>query len=332
MIVSHKHKLIFIKTHKTSTQTFMKFIKPHLGPDDIMAGDSSNDVNDDTKLNVYKIFKQTGLCAGDYVEKYGNHLPWFIVKRIVGDDIWNEYAKITIEREPKDRLVSLFCFLNSILIKPGLFLPSPGLRSRMKGPEIKEMLQKSVLDLYPDQVREYFEEINILQLSSPVLDLTADETYGPAGVELERSIYKQHARKLGLRIYQVDNSPLVINDKHGPFPYLNDDDICLRLEPFQKHQATEGQCRFLNYGYYHDGENIRVDHVVKFDNIGDNLRDLFNSTDIDIECNKKIYDNNSQNVHYRDNSKARSTEWWYAGKNGTRLLDLISVNLTDKFV
>ena len=31
MIVSHKHKFIFIKTHKTSTQTFMKFIKPYLG-------------------------------------------------------------------------------------------------------------------------------------------------------------------------------------------------------------------------------------------------------------------------------------------------------------
>ena len=55
MIISHKHKFIFVKTHKTSTQTFMKFIKPHLGETDVMAGDPANDVNEDTKINVSDI-------------------------------------------------------------------------------------------------------------------------------------------------------------------------------------------------------------------------------------------------------------------------------------
>ena len=92
MIVSHKHKFIFVKTHKTATQTFLKFIKPHLGPDDVMAGDpeerdssTGEIINTNTQINVDKKF-ETGLCASDYQETYGNHLPWFMIKTIVGDD------------------------------------------------------------------------------------------------------------------------------------------------------------------------------------------------------------------------------------------------------
>ena len=54
MIVSHKHKFIFIKTHKTSTQTFMKFIKPYLGNDDIMAGDPPNEYNENQLRTITK--------------------------------------------------------------------------------------------------------------------------------------------------------------------------------------------------------------------------------------------------------------------------------------
>lgn len=302
----------------------MKFIKPHLGETDVMAGDAANDINEDTKLNVSNVFGETGLAAIDYQNKYGNHLPWFIIKEIVGDEIWNTYTKFTIERDHQDRLVSLFCFLNSILIQPGLFQPSPDLRSRMKGPEIKEMLNNnSVLDLYPEQVRSYFEELTIMQLETPVLPLTEHDTYGVTGVEKERALYKQTAERLGLRIYEVDDVEPIINDRLGPFPYLNTDDICIRLEPFQKHMASEGQCRFLNYGYYHDGKQLRVDHVIDFNNIGDNIGMFFDRFDIDIKCNKEIYDANSQNVHYRKNKKVRSKDWWYEGARGKEIKQLI---------
>ena len=324
MIVSHKHKFIFVKTHKTSTQTFMKFIKSHLGADDVMAGDPSNDVNENTKVNVDHVFPETGKSALEYQEKYGNHLPWFIIKEIVGDDIWNEYTKFTIERQPKDRLVSLFCFLNSILIMPSLFQPSPEARLKMKGTEIKQMLDNnSVLDLYPDEVRDYFEELNILQLESEQLSLTDHDTYGVKGVEREREIYKKKSQELGLRVYDVDQVKPVINDKLGVFPYLNTDDICIRLEPFQRHQATEGQCRYLNYGYYHDGENLQVNHVVNFNNVGDNLGDFFNKFDIQVECTREIYDNNSQNVHYRKNKKVKPVDWWFQGKQSKRIEQLL---------
>lgn len=323
MIVSHKHKFIFVKTHKTSTQTFMKFIKPHLGSSDVMAGDSGNNKNEDTKLNVTNVFSQSGLAAIDYQKTYGNHLPWFLIKKIVGDDIWNTYTKFTIERDPYDRLVSLFCFLNSLLVQPSLFQPSPELRGKMKGPEIKELLQNSVLNLYPDQVREYFEEITLMQLEAPVLPLTDPDTYGVAGVEAERPLYRETSDRLGFRLYEVDDVEPVINDKLGPFPYLDTQDVCVRLEPFQLHRASEGQCRFLNYGYYHDGDKLQVDKVIDFDNIGDNIGTFFRENDIDIPCDKQIYDENSQNVHYRKSAKTRPVSWWYEGARGDQLKNSI---------
>jgi hypothetical protein len=328
MIVSHKHKFIFVKTHKTSTQTFMKFIKPHLGVDDVMAGDPPNYVNENTKVNVDKIFESTGKSALSYQEKYGNHLPWFIIKEIVGDEIWESYTKFTIERDPKDRLVSLFCFLNSILIQPGLFQPSPAFRSRTKGPEIKAILENSVLDLYPEEVRDYFEETTLLQLKSDELDLTSHDTYGVKGVEMEREIYKKKNKELGYRVYEVDDVSPIINNKLGFFPYLNTEDICIRLEPFQKHQATEGQCRFLNYGYYHDGSEIKVDKVINFNDTGNDIGNFFKEFDINIKCNKQTYDDNSQNVHYRKNKNTKPTNWWFDGKKSQE----ISKYLDKKFL
>ena len=323
MIISHKHKFIFVKTHKTSTQTFMKFIKPHLGPNDVMAGDPSNDVNENTKVNVDKVFEATGKSALSYQEKYGNHLPWFIIKEIVGDEIWESYTKFTIEREPKDRLVSLFCFLNSILIQPGLFQPSSDYRKTMKGPEIKGLLENSVLGLYPNEVRSYFEEITIMQLCCEELSITEHFTYSVEGVKKEKTLYPKTAQNLKLRLYEVDKVKPVINGRLGPFPYLNTEDICIRLEPFQNHMASEGQCRFLNYGYYYDGNDIKVDKVISFNNIGENIGKYFKQSGIDIDCNKETYDANSQNVHYRKNKKIKPADWWYKGDRGEELKKLI---------
>jgi hypothetical protein len=318
MIVSHKHKFIFVKTHKTSTQTFMKFIKPHLGPDDIMAGDGSSIVNDNTKLNVDTVFESTGKSPLEYQEKYGNHLPWFIIKEIVGDDMWDEYTTFTIERPAKDRLVSLFCFLNPILINPGHFLPSEAKRSALKGPEIRDMQSKSLLELYPDQVREYFEDITLLQLLAERQPVTQHDTYGVDSLPREREIYKQCAQKHNLmKIFDIDKEPTAFTTRgdvdqivHSYLP----DDVWIRAEPYRKHQNTEGQCRFLNYGYYHDGSRNQVDNVIQFNNVGDNIDRFFQNFKINIDCDNETYDMNSQNVHYRKNQKMLPMEWWYQGK------------------
>lgn len=339
MIVSHKHKFIFVKTHKTATQTFLKFIKPHLGPDDVMAGDPGNDESGDenkadTQVNVEKTF-DTGKCALDYKEKYGNHLPWFMIKEIVGDDIWNTYTKFTIEREPKDRIMSLFYFLNPNIVKPNMMQFTSEKRQSCDPSEMKALIEwqqeNSWLTAYPDAVREYFEEWCLCQLESPVLDLEKHESYDVVANKLEVKNALDTARKFKLRklLQMYTGNTKWKNPNNGlefiSFPYIDDPEIILWKKPFEEGWPFYGQCRFLNYGNYFDGKDLQVDHVVNFKDVGNNLGRMFKAAKIDIDCNKSLYDAAIQNHHYRKNLKGKQpVNWWFEGKRGGHLNKVIN--------
>lgn len=331
MLISHKHKLIFIKTHKTSTQTFNNFMREHLGPDDVVTGDP----NHGTEINVDKKF-DTGLCALDFREKYGNHLPWFMIKEIVGDEIWNEYNKITIERHPKDRMVSLFCFLNPLLTTLGCKLNPEGKYT----PEEKKALRQSTpLKECPEQVREYFYDWIQVQLEADILPLTDHVTYSADAIPLELANYRKAAKKLNIDLFFYDK-PSQIMHPFGKqnlcdFPPLKTDRILVpdmnsrnkEHVNFGRYLTLEGQCRFLDYGYYHDGESQQVDHVIDYDNVADNIGKYFKQNNIKINCNKKLYDNRSKNVHFRMNHDLPNKDWWFETPRGKKILNSLETNL-----
>ena len=122
---------------------------------------------------------------------------------------------------------------------------------------------------------------------------------------------------MNFKLYDIDDQPVGFTPPsgipHGAFPYLSNQDLYIRLGPFIKHQNTEGQCRFLNYGYYYDGSDVQVDKVLEFNNIGENIGSAFKELGINIACNKSIYNANSQNVHYRKNKKVKEQKWWFEG-------------------
>lgn len=344
MIVSHKHKFIFIKTHKTATQTFLKFIKPHLGPDDVMAGDPPNDRQgdehvEDTQVNVDKVFPQTGKSALDYKEKYGNHLPWFMIKEIVGDDIWNKYTKFTIERDPYDRILSLFYFQNPTIVKPGILISDDKKQKHIQDktfPDtLKWMNENSLLSAFPGEVRQYFEDWCLVQLLSTTLKLTDHATYAAEANSKEVELYLSTAKSRPIlkRLYETYTAKTKWkNPNNGQefqsFPYLKDQEIILWKKPFEEGWPFYGQCRFLNYGNYHDGNDLKIDYVVNFKDVGDNLGKFFRTIGSDIKCNKKLYDNAIQNHHYRKNLNIKKdNEWWYSGDKSARIKALID----DKF-
>lgn len=346
MIVSHKHKFIFVKTHKTATQTFLKFIKPHLGPDDVMAGDPeeiNSDgvvVNEDTQINIDKPFP-TGLCAKEPQQEHGNHLPWFMIKEIVGDDIWNSYTKFTIEREPYDRMLSLFYFLNPQVMMNSIVTSQEVIDDVIQKQKdnweqyvnipkeshplnvfLKWMKDNTLSTIAAEDVRRYFEEWLLVQLESPVLNLTDKASYSePASKQKEIEMYKATANKFKLNTFLNFYNSEKVCVKNGldfmNFPYLSDKRPVVWKKFYDEFTHINGQCRFLNYGNYFDGKEIKVDHVVDFKNVGDNIGKFFNKYNIDIKCDKNLYNTATQNAHYRKNLKGKKpVDWWYNGPRG----------------
>jgi hypothetical protein len=332
MLISHKHKLIFVKTHKTSTQTFNNFMLDHLGPGDVVTGDP----NHGTEINVDIKF-DTGLCALDFREKYGNHLPWFMIKEIIGDEMWGEYKKITIERHPKDRMVSLFCFLNPLLTTLSCGL-NPDIKYDLR--ERKNLNQSTPLKEYPEQVREYFYNWTQVQLEADVLPLTDHITYSADAIPLELSNYRTAAKKLNIDLFFYDNPSRIMHPTGKQnlcdFPPLKTDRILVPDMNFRntehvnlgRYLPLEGQCRFLNYGYYHDGKTQQVDHVIDYNNVADNIGMYFKENDIKINCNKQLYDNKSKNIHFRANHELPNKDWWFETPRGKNILDALELKLS----
>lgn len=94
MIISHKHKFIFVKTRKTAGSSIEKYLYNYLGPDDICTGsvlDSTLrlNINEDSKL--YK----DGHVSHAYI---ANNFP----------KEWQNYFKFAVDRNPWDKLVSAY--------------------------------------------------------------------------------------------------------------------------------------------------------------------------------------------------------------------------------
>jgi hypothetical protein len=127
MIVSHRHRFIFIKTHKTAGTSMEVALARFLGPDDIMAPDwpwdehgrrGPGDIPPQNHLLpwlehgpvtaslVTLRAMRTGAVRRRY--KFWNHMPAAAVRRRIGPRLWQRYTKFTIERNPWDKVVSRY--------------------------------------------------------------------------------------------------------------------------------------------------------------------------------------------------------------------------------
>jgi hypothetical protein len=110
MIISHKHKFIFIKTRKTAGSTLEKILFPFLDPKTDVCTGSPGD----------------GTPRLNNKQNTSGHMPWQDVKNIFfnykGNDgkyNFDEYYKFTIERNPWDKVVSGYWWHKDA--KPGMF-------------------------------------------------------------------------------------------------------------------------------------------------------------------------------------------------------------------
>lgn len=120
MIISHKHKFIFVKTRKTAGTSMEIALSKICGDEDIITKISPSDevvrkeltqrTAQNERLPLSKITKVQIMrsLAKRRFPKFYDHMPCLMIKNFVSDEVWNTYYKFTIERNPFDKIVSLY--------------------------------------------------------------------------------------------------------------------------------------------------------------------------------------------------------------------------------
>ena len=103
MIISHKHKFMFIKTKKTAGTSFEIALSKYCGSEDIITPISAEDELIRKDLN----YKGPQNYKTDTVEYY-SHINAQDIKSSIGDEIWNSYYKFCFERNIYEKIISFY--------------------------------------------------------------------------------------------------------------------------------------------------------------------------------------------------------------------------------
>lgn len=126
MIVSHRHRFVFLKTGKTAGTSIEIFLSRFLGPDDIATPIKPVDEALRAPNGARNYLRDTGLfgwkaLAGrlpgpvgrfarrpDHAIDFYNHIRAERARALLGDEVWSGYFKFAFERNPWDKQVSYY--------------------------------------------------------------------------------------------------------------------------------------------------------------------------------------------------------------------------------
>ena len=119
MIVSHRHRFIFVRTRKTAGTSVEIALSKFCGPDDIITRDADDALRHELgypgpqndggiPLSAYTFSEWRRLLTRRERARFKNHTPASRIRSLVGEQIWRSYYKFAIERDPWDKAISLY--------------------------------------------------------------------------------------------------------------------------------------------------------------------------------------------------------------------------------
>jgi hypothetical protein len=118
MIVSHEHRFIFVKTHKTASTSVEVLLSPLAGPDAVVTpilesapGHEPRNwrraFNPIPELRARPDLARSTLAQARRRTAFYNHIPAWRARRRLGAR-WDRYHTFTIERDPWDKVTSYY--------------------------------------------------------------------------------------------------------------------------------------------------------------------------------------------------------------------------------
>lgn len=96
MIISNKHKFVFVAVPKTGTHSVRRALRKHMGPDD---------------HEQVRLFEQSALPWQELSQLKHGHIALRQLAPVIGDKAFTEYFKFAFVRNPFDRFVSYCAFI-----------------------------------------------------------------------------------------------------------------------------------------------------------------------------------------------------------------------------
>lgn len=146
MIISHRHRFIFIKTNKTAGTSVEIALSRDGGESDVITPISPEDEAIRMSLGYpgprnflgAPVPARADVSAeggGDHGVRFYNHMSAVEVKAEVGPAVWDSYYKFCFERNPWDRAISLYYWLHPVS-------PRPDLKDFLRSAELLRLKEK----------------------------------------------------------------------------------------------------------------------------------------------------------------------------------------------
>jgi hypothetical protein len=104
MILSHRHRFIYIRCRKTASTSMELALSRICGPDDVVTRLPWPE-DEALRRQIGGRGPQNHLGPHGRMRFY-NHMPAAEIRLLVGEDVWNGYYKWCVERNPWDKVVS----------------------------------------------------------------------------------------------------------------------------------------------------------------------------------------------------------------------------------